>query len=274
MGESPRWHDGRLWVADWGAGEILAIDPDGATRGRRGRRPRRCRSASTGCRTGACSSSTGAVGASCAARPTASFATHADLTARRGAAVERHRRRRARQRLRRRDRLRRSPAASSRPGLIALVTPDGEARPVADGVAFPNGMAITPDGGDAHPARSPTARRLTAFDIARRRRPLGPARLGRPRRRRPRRHLRRRRGRGLVRRRAQPALRPRRARAARSSTGSTSTAAASRACSAAPTARRCSSSRASGAARRACGEERGTGQVLAVAAPAPHAGRP
>lgn len=26
MGESPRWHDGKLWVSDWGAQEILAID--------------------------------------------------------------------------------------------------------------------------------------------------------------------------------------------------------------------------------------------------------
>lgn len=24
FGESPRWHEGRLWVADWGAQEILA----------------------------------------------------------------------------------------------------------------------------------------------------------------------------------------------------------------------------------------------------------
>src|SRR4051812_35438212 len=30
MGESPRWHDARLWVSDWGAREILAIDPGGA----------------------------------------------------------------------------------------------------------------------------------------------------------------------------------------------------------------------------------------------------
>jgi sugar lactone lactonase YvrE len=29
MGESPRWHDGRLWLSDWGAQEILAIDLDG-----------------------------------------------------------------------------------------------------------------------------------------------------------------------------------------------------------------------------------------------------
>jgi hypothetical protein len=24
MGESPRWHDGRLWFSDWGAQEIIA----------------------------------------------------------------------------------------------------------------------------------------------------------------------------------------------------------------------------------------------------------
>ena len=29
FGESPRWHEGRLWVADWGAKEILAVDREG-----------------------------------------------------------------------------------------------------------------------------------------------------------------------------------------------------------------------------------------------------
>src|SRR5437870_3594536 len=29
MGESPRWHEGRLWFSDWGAQEILAIDSNG-----------------------------------------------------------------------------------------------------------------------------------------------------------------------------------------------------------------------------------------------------
>ena len=28
MGESPRWHDGRLWFSDWGAQEIIAVDVD------------------------------------------------------------------------------------------------------------------------------------------------------------------------------------------------------------------------------------------------------
>ena len=29
MGESPRWHDGRFWMSDWLAGEVLAFAPDG-----------------------------------------------------------------------------------------------------------------------------------------------------------------------------------------------------------------------------------------------------
>src|SRR6266511_2180422 len=29
FGESPRWHEDRLWFADWAAGEILAVDLEG-----------------------------------------------------------------------------------------------------------------------------------------------------------------------------------------------------------------------------------------------------
>ena len=163
MGESPRWHDGRLWVADWGAREILALAPDGASEvvvadapalpfcldwlpdgrllvvdGRGGRLLRR--------------------------EADGSFATHADLTgvaappwndivvdARGNAYVgatgfE-------------------FPGGEFAPGLIALVTPDGAVRPVADGVAFPNGVAITPDGGALILAES-YGSCLTAWDIA------------------------------------------------------------------------------------------------------------
>jgi len=163
MGESPRWHDGRLWVADWGAREILAIAPDGASEvvvadapalpfcldwlpdgrllvvdGRGGRLLRR--------------------------EADGSFTTHADLTAvaappwndivvdARGSAYvgatgfE-------------------FPGGEFAPGLIALVTPDGAVRPVADGVAFPNGVAIAPDGGTLILAES-YGNRLTAWDIA------------------------------------------------------------------------------------------------------------
>jgi sugar lactone lactonase YvrE len=29
IGESARWHDGRLWLSNWGAHEILVFDLDG-----------------------------------------------------------------------------------------------------------------------------------------------------------------------------------------------------------------------------------------------------
>ena len=29
LGESPRWHDDRLWFADWGAQELIAMDASG-----------------------------------------------------------------------------------------------------------------------------------------------------------------------------------------------------------------------------------------------------
>ena|SRR6266498_1470896 len=29
MGESPRWHEDRLWFSDWGAQEVIAVDLDG-----------------------------------------------------------------------------------------------------------------------------------------------------------------------------------------------------------------------------------------------------
>jgi sugar lactone lactonase YvrE len=48
---------------------------------------------------------------------------------------------------------------------ILLVEPDGRARAVADELAFPNGMVITPDGKTLIAAES-FAARLTAFDVA------------------------------------------------------------------------------------------------------------
>src|ERR671938_985291 len=29
LGESPRWHADRLWLSDWGAQEVIAVDHDG-----------------------------------------------------------------------------------------------------------------------------------------------------------------------------------------------------------------------------------------------------
>jgi sugar lactone lactonase YvrE len=52
-----------------------------------------------------------------------------------------------------------------RPGIVALLTPDGELRRVAGDLAFPNGMVVTPDGRTLIVAESYAAR-LTAWDIA------------------------------------------------------------------------------------------------------------
>src|SRR5262249_1974822 len=51
------------------------------------------------------------------------------------------------------------------PGSVALVPPDGSAQQVAEGVAFPNGMVVTPDNSTLILAES-YGHRLTAFDIA------------------------------------------------------------------------------------------------------------
>jgi len=162
MGESPRWHDGRLWLSDMGANEVVAVDPSGAREtvedvpampmglgwlpggdmlivsSRDGRLLRR-------------------------AAGTGSTGTHADL-----------------------GRLHRFPwsdmAVDGRgnayignigfdfgggpvdTGTLALVTPDGTAREVADDLQFPNGVAVTPDNTTLIVAES-YANRLTAFDV-------------------------------------------------------------------------------------------------------------
>ena len=57
------------------------------------------------------------------------------------------------------------PDGEFAPGFIALVSPDGKARQVAEGLAFPNGMAITPDNSTLIVAES-WGSVLTAYDIA------------------------------------------------------------------------------------------------------------
>jgi sugar lactone lactonase YvrE len=56
------------------------------------------------------------------------------------------------------------PGGDFASGILALVTPDGKARLVADGCAFANGMVVTPDNSTLILAES-YGHRLTAFDI-------------------------------------------------------------------------------------------------------------
>jgi sugar lactone lactonase YvrE len=154
MGESPRWHDNRLWFSDWGAREILAVDaagrsevvvrtpfelpfcidwlPEGDLLIVAGREHRVVRMQSDG-----------------------TLGTHVDLE-------------------RISDQVWNEIVVDGRghayvnggPGIIALLTADGATRQVADGLAFPNGMAVTPDNRTLIVAES-HGKKLTAYDIGR-----------------------------------------------------------------------------------------------------------
>jgi sugar lactone lactonase YvrE len=161
FGESPRWHDGRLWFSDWGAHQVIALNADGSREvvttvesfpmcvdflpdGRllvvdSARRLLLRREAD------------------------GSLAVHADLSVvsekpwndivadgRGNVYVN-------------------SigfdfPGGDFAPGLVALVTPEGTVERVAGDLAFPNGMAISPDGATLVVAES-YADRLTAYGI-------------------------------------------------------------------------------------------------------------
>jgi len=164
FGEQPRWHEDRLWFSDWGPQEVIAVDlegnsevilqapsfpccvdwlPDGRLLVVSAREGLLLRRESDG-----------------------SLVTHSDLS---GVS---------------------DPPAGNElvvdgrgnayvngggfdlmageefaPGIVTLVTPDGSARQVADGIAFPNGMVVTSDDSTLIVAES-YANRLTAFDIA------------------------------------------------------------------------------------------------------------
>ena len=162
FGESPRWHADRLWLSDWGAQEVIAVDlagtsevvahiqsfpfcidflPDG--------------------RLVVVSADDQLL---LRQEPDGSLVTHADLSGisafkwneiaidgRGNAYIN--------------NIGFDFPDGEFATGIVALVGPDGSVRQVADGVSFPNGMVVTPDGSSLIVAESYGAR-LTAFDIA------------------------------------------------------------------------------------------------------------
>jgi sugar lactone lactonase YvrE len=162
IGESPRWHDGRLWFSNWGAQEIVAVDADGKSEVMV-RVPTTIPFSIDWLPDGRLLVVSGQEGLLLRQEPDGSLVTHADLTGlsptwneivvdgRGNIYVN-------------------SPGSMPgvedyRPGIIALVTPDGAVRQVADGIAFANGMVVTPDNRTLIVAES-VAGRLTAFDIA------------------------------------------------------------------------------------------------------------
>jgi sugar lactone lactonase YvrE len=161
FGESPRWHDGRLWFSDWGAHQVIALDVTG------GHEVMAAVASFPMCidflPDGRLLVVDSAQRRLLRREPDGTLAGHADLS-----------------RVSDKpwndivaDGLGNAyvnsigfdfPGGQYAPGLIALVTPDGGARQVASGLAFPNGMAITPDGATLIVAES-YASRLTAYDI-------------------------------------------------------------------------------------------------------------
>jgi sugar lactone lactonase YvrE len=160
VGESPRWHAGRLWFSNWGAQEIIAVDVDGNSE--------------------VIAHSPTVAGYSIDWLPDGrmlvtgqdllrreanrSLVTHVDLSDLSSygwneIVVD------GRGNIYVNSVGFRFGQEDFRPGLIALVTPDGVARQVADGLAFPNGMVVTPDNKTLVVAESFTGK-LTAFDIA------------------------------------------------------------------------------------------------------------
>ena len=164
FGESPRWHEDRLWLCDWGAGELIAVALDGARE-------------------------------TIAHVPSFPFCIAWD---RDGRLLITHARDQAVVTLGPGGELERVADLSSvserppgneivadpaghvyvngggfdlmageppAPGMIALLTGDGRAQQVAGDLHFPNGMAVTPDGLTLICAES-YAGRLSAFAIA------------------------------------------------------------------------------------------------------------
>jgi sugar lactone lactonase YvrE len=163
FGESPRWRENRLWFCDWGAHELLAVDPAGDSEIilEIGSFPF-CIDWLADGRLLVVSASERLL---LRQEPDGSLVTHADLgqlsgfpwneivVDGRGNAYV--------------NNIGFDLAAGGEPapGTLALVSPDGSAREVADGVEFPNGMVVTPDNSTLILAES-YANRLTAFDIA------------------------------------------------------------------------------------------------------------
>jgi len=160
FGEQPRWREGRLWFSDWGTQEVIAVDLTGNSEVILNAPSFPC--CVDWLPDGRLLVVSGGDGLILRREPDGSLVTHGDL---RELSV---------------------PAAGNElvvdgrgnayvnggqplgqpdaTGIVAMVGPDGSARKVADGLAFPNGMLVMPDGQTLIVAES-YAKRLTAFGI-------------------------------------------------------------------------------------------------------------
>ncbi|OMC52770.1 gluconolaconase [Mycobacterium sp. IS-836] len=154
MVESARWHEGRLWFAHWGVGEVVAVDMDG-TAEVMAPGPRQMGWSIDWLPDGRLITTGPSVTRH---EPNGALATHCE----RGG-----------------NEIVMDPrghmyvngfdfdfvgGGTPEPGWINLVAPDGTYRQVAGDIEFPNGMVVTPDGSTLVIAES-FAGRLSAFDI-------------------------------------------------------------------------------------------------------------
>jgi sugar lactone lactonase YvrE len=161
IGESARWHDGRLWLSNWGTQQILAVDLDGnaevvATV------PTTIPFSIDWLPDGRLLVVAGPEGRLLRQEPDGSLVDHVDLSGL-GAnlneiVVD------GRGRIYVNGGTDFHPGEGDAPGFVALVTPDGVVRRVAEGTAFPNGMAVSPDDSTLIVSES-FGGTLTAFDI-------------------------------------------------------------------------------------------------------------
>ncbi len=158
--ESPRWHDDRLVFSDWGTGEIVALEADGTRRtlGRvEGGMPFCLDRLADGRLLAVTQDGLVTVGADGTLTAYADlgglseFAWNDIVVDGRGHAYV--------------NNINHEFGAEFAPGFVALARPDGPPQVVADDLAFPNGMAVTPDGSTLIVAES-YAGVLTAYAIA------------------------------------------------------------------------------------------------------------
>ncbi len=160
FGESPRWHDGRLWLSNWVAQEIVAVDPAGGSEVMLRMPFRELPFSIDWLPDGRLLIASASDRPLLVQEPDGTLVTYAAsdrgwnelVVDGRGNAYVNGAGFDA------------MAGAAFAAGVVALVTPDGTVRQVADGIAFPNGMVVNA-ANDTLVVADSYGHQLTAFDI-------------------------------------------------------------------------------------------------------------